>query len=118
MLICEWERGTEILRSCIGGKGRPSACSNELYVCVCVGGEIQCLHQLNYVCVWEDETECLHSLILRVCVLKGKTEYLHSLILCACVWEGKTNCLHSLLSCVCVREEIKGLQQLLLDVCM
>ena len=53
-----------------------------------------------------------------VCVLKGKTEYLHSLILCACVWEGKTNCLHSLLSCVCVREEIKGLQQLLLDVCM
>ena len=74
---------------------------------------IYCLHQLNS---YED----LHSLILRVCVLEGNTEYLHSLILCVCVREGKTNCLHSLLLCVCVcvQEEIKGLQQLLLGVCI
>ena len=98
---------------CIAGKGRPSACSNEL--CVCVGGEVQCLHQLNYVCVWEDETECLHSLILRVCVLKGKTKYLHVHV---CGKGNPTACTHYCYVCVCVREEIKGLQQLLLDVCM
>ena len=81
---------------CIAGKGRLSACSNEL--CVCVGGEIQCLHQLNYVCVWEDETECLHS----VCVCVEREDGILALINTMCMCVGREIQLLALIIVMCV----------------
>ena len=89
------------------------------------------LAPINLRMCWEEESECLHSLILCVCVCwKGRPNtcihqyYVHvcrkgrpsacthyyACVLCVCegsgnrvcVWEGETGYLHSLIICICV----------------
>ena len=57
------------------GKGKLSSGTNK-YVCVCVGSGDRVIALMNttYMCMWEGETKCLHSLIRHVCVCrKGRS---------------------------------------------
>ena len=95
------------------GKGRPSARDRDLAVinimCVfvvrgdrvlelmmCGRGDLL-LVPINLRMCWEEETECLYSLILYVCVLEGETEYLHS-SMCS---KGRPSACTHYYACVC-----------------
>ena len=55
------------------------------------------LAPINLRMFWEEDTECLYSLILCVCVLEGETKYLHS-SMCS---KGRPSASTHYYACVC-----------------